>query len=229
MARIQFSKEVYEKLKKSSQSEEAKILLSKFDPNRPFKGQNKLSFTTKQKTPSKNVVVHNKKTRKRAKKKNPIYTGPGIRIGNRITTEPPIFAELNFTEEQKKQWTEASKRGKRAIVRNIMEAKKLKRVQEISRRSRSTSATFFSSGSVGRKTPSNPRTSAKNKPIYNSSGNDAYNFASEYEARNVEYGHGRRKSDEWNDATAHDLEKELNRLRQIQKEDPNTFDRQAMK
>lgn len=36
-------------------------------------------------------------------------------------------------------------------------------------------------------------------------------------------------SKKWNDATAKDLQKELERLRNIKEEDPNSFDRFAMK
>ena len=67
------------------------------------------------------------------------------------------------------------------------------------------------------------------KPLVNSDGKDMYDFAGEYESRNVEYGHGRRKSDEWNNMAALDLRRELDNLRKVQRDDPNTFDRGAMK
>lgn len=67
------------------------------------------------------------------------------------------------------------------------------------------------------------------KPLLNSDGKDMYDFAGEYESRNVEYGHGRRKSDEWNNNAALDLKRELDNLRRAQRDDPNTFDRGAMK
>ncbi len=67
------------------------------------------------------------------------------------------------------------------------------------------------------------------KPLINSDGKDMYDLAGEYAAREVEFGHGRRKSDEWNNAAALDLRRELDKLRSIQKNDPNTFDRGAMK
>lgn len=136
---------------------------------------------------------------------------------------------MHFTEDQKKEWLRSSKRGRKTIERNILEAEKLKHVREISAHLRSTPTTFFSTGVSSHKTSTHSRQTSKTKPIYDSRGNDSYNFAGEYTARNVEYGHGRRKSDEWNDSTAYDLNKELDKLRQIRKEDPNTFDRQAMK
>ena len=67
------------------------------------------------------------------------------------------------------------------------------------------------------------------KPLINSDGKDMYDFAGEYESRNIEYGHGRRKSDEWNNMAALDLKRELDNLRKVQRDDPNTFDRGAMK
>lgn len=52
------------------------------------------------------------------------------------------------------------------------------------------------------------------KPLVKNSGNDMHNFAGEYEARNVEFGHGRRKSDEWNDRLAFDLKNKLKEERE---------------
>ena len=52
------------------------------------------------------------------------------------------------------------------------------------------------------------------KPLVNNSGNDMHNFAGEYEARNVEFGHGRKKSEEWNDRSAFDLKDKLKEERE---------------
>jgi|GEM_PF-5173948 hypothetical protein len=226
MARIQFSKEVFEKLKNSSQDKDSAILLSAFDPNRPFKGQNKLSMLAADKSSSPKTK-NKKKIHK--KKKASSYSGPGIKIGGVAPNEPKIFSTMHFTENQKKEWLRSSKHGRRTIERNIIEAEKLKRVREISSHFRSTHSSFFLTSTSNHKTTSRPKQSSKSKPIYDSRGNDSYNFAGEYSARNVEYGHGRRKSDEWNDSAAYDLKKELDKLWQIRKDDPNTFDRQAMK
>ena len=69
------------------------------------------------------------------------------------------------------------------------------------------------------------------KSIQNSSSKKTFSFdhnnpADEYEARNIEFGHGRKKSREWNDTTAKELQKELEQLR---KEKPDWTDRFAMK
>ena len=57
------------------------------------------------------------------------------------------------------------------------------------------------------------------KPLVKNSGNDMHNFAGEYEARNVEFGHGRRKSDEWNDRSAFDLPNKLREEREAREKE----------
>ena len=47
---------------------------------------------------------------------------------------------------------------------------------------------------------------------------DFYDFAGEYQARNVEYGHGRKKSREWNDQAALNLKDELAELKRLREE-----------
>ena len=59
--------------------------------------------------------------------------------------------------------------------------------------------------------------------------NDYHNFAGEYRAREVEFGHGRAKSKEWNTDRARELKRGLRELRQLRRDDPNLFDRGAMK
>ena len=54
-------------------------------------------------------------------------------------------------------------------------------------------------------------------------------YTNQETSRKAEFGHGRKRSEEWNSSIALDLRKELNNLRKIQKSDPNTFDRGAMK
>lgn len=55
---------------------------------------------------------------------------------------------------------------------------------------------------------------------------DSNDPVSEFKARNVEFGHGRKKSQEWNDAVAKNFQKELE---QIRKEKPDWTDRFALK
>ena len=54
-------------------------------------------------------------------------------------------------------------------------------------------------------------------------------YTSQETSRRTEFGHGRKRREEWNSSIALDLKKELDNLRRIQKSDPNTFDRGAMK
>lgn len=209
MAKIQFSKESFAKLKSSQLDKETANLLDKFSPDRPE--PKRKTITNKQPTDSsinKNTVKQSRKALKRQLR--------------RIRQAHGIPAPKN-TES-------TTKRLARKMARIELEKQKLERVRRISDQAKSESHfSIFSPGLSSAKSSSNSRQRAKTKPIYDTRGNDAYNFAGEYSARNVEYGHGRRKTDEWNDTTAYDLNNKLNELRKIQKEDPNTFDRGAMK
>ena len=69
----------------------------------------------------------------------------------------------------------------------------------------------------------------KTKALISTKNSDYHNYAGEYEARNVEFGHGRTRNKEWNDSEALKWQKDIEKLRKQQKEDPNTFDRFAMK
>ena len=65
---------------------------------------------------------------------------------------------------------------------------------------------------------------------YHPDGLDMFDYyASQESSRKAEFGHGRKRREEWNSSIALDLKKELDNLRKIQKNDPNTFDRGAMK
>ena len=83
-----------------------------------------------------------------------------------------------------------------------------------------------------RKSSSKPalnKNSNKKTPVNSKYMFDYSSPANEYESRQVEFGHGRTKSKEWNDETARGLKSELRTARKLQKSDPNTFDRFAMK
>lgn len=209
MAKIQFSKESFAKLKSSQLDKETATLLDKFNPDRPE--PKRKTATSKQPIDSdvdKNTIKQSRKALKRQFRK--IRQAYGI--------------------PAPKKTSSAAKRLARKMARIELEKQKLERVRRISNQAKSESHfSIFSPGLSSAKSSSNSRQRARTKPIYDTRGNDAYNFAGEYSARNVEYGHGRRKTDEWNDATAYDLNNRLNELRKIQKVDPNTFDRGAMK
>lgn len=55
-----------------------------------------------------------------------------------------------------------------------------------------------------------------------------YYINQDYSRKN-EFGHGRKRNLEWNDNKARELKESLSSLRKLQKFDPNTFDRGAMK
>lgn len=55
-----------------------------------------------------------------------------------------------------------------------------------------------------------------------------YYINQDYSRKN-EFGHGRKKSLEWNDTEARELKKSLSNLRKLRESDPNTFDRGAVK
>ena len=216
MARIQFSKEVFEKLKNSTLDENTAILMSKFDPNRPFKGQGKIN-----KKPKESLDKTEKQSRKElAQELHAFRQAHKISVPKKVKKKTLRSTQIKASE----------RRLIKKMARIEDEKKKLERVRRISDQVKTT--THFSIFSPGLSNVSHTRTTrtqSKNKPIYDNRGNDAYDFAGEYSAHNVEYGHGRRKSDEWNNSVALDLKHELDNLRKIQKDDPNTFDHGAMK
>ncbi len=209
MAKIQFSKESFAKLKNSKLDKETANLLDRFNPDRPEPKQKKI--------PDKQVISQERTTDNLKRSRKALN-----RQLKRIRKAYGISTPKNEKA--------VAKRLNRKLARIELEKQKLERVRRISEQTSSNSHfSVFSPGLSNTKSSSHNRQHAKTKPIYDSRGNDAYNFAGEYSARNVEYGHGRRKTDEWNDDTALVLSEELNKLRKIQKEDPNTFDRGAMK
>lgn len=209
MAKIQFSKESFAKLKSSQLDKETATLLEKFNPDRP--------------EPKRKTVVNKQHTDSGVNKKTIKQSRKALkRQLRRIRQTYGIPASKNTGS--------TTKRLARKMARIELEKQKLERVRRISNQAKTESHfSIFSPGLSSAKSSSNSRQHTRTKPIYDARGNDAYNFAGEYSARNVEYGHGRRKTDEWNDATAYDLNNKLNELRKIQKADPNTFDRGAMK
>ena len=210
MAKIQFSKESFAKLRKSQLDKESATLLEKFNPNRPEPRQ-------KKNTDNKQIIHHDNSDKNLKQSRKALK-----RQLRRIRQAYGIPAPRNEKS--------AAKRLDRKMARIELEKKKLKKVQRFSEQAKPDSYfSIFSPGLSNTKSSSHQKQHIKTKPIYNSQGNDAYNLAGEYSARNIEYGHGRRKTEEWNDAAAFDLNKELGRLREIQRKDPNTFDRGAMK
>ena len=217
MARIEFSREAYNKIKNSSPSEEVAFLLEKFNPNRPFKGQKKLLQKTSNKSNTISEKITKRQKKKQQKKKH---------YKQNIQNEPKVFSTLPFSEDQKKEWMNSSRRAQKIIERNIAASEKLKKFRKKSYIFHSSTINFVS---VKPTRTTQNHVPKRTKQLFSTKGQDAYNFAGEYSARNVEHGHGRRKSLEWNDSRALDLEAELKNLHKLQEDDPNTFDRFAIK
>ena len=65
---------------------------------------------------------------------------------------------------------------------------------------------------------------------YHPDGLDMFDYYTSKEAFSKnEFAHGRKRREEWNSSIAFNLKKELDDLRKLQRSDPNTFDRGAMK
>ena len=227
MGNIHFSKETFNKLKENPYDKNTAILLSKFNPDRPTAASavspKKVEITDN------NKRTHRKPNKKRFKKAG-TYQEPGIRIGNTLPNEPKIFSILPFTKEQKKLWFKSSKSGRKSIEHNIAENEKLKRSREISARLKPSMPVAFGAVGIGVNTSkATGRKSQSNRRRTSSQNVDQYDLAGQDIVRNVEYGHGRRKSDEWNDEAAYDFNRELHYLKRKRIDDPNEFDRQAMK
>lgn len=70
------------------------------------------------------------------------------------------------------------------------------------------------------------RVKSSPKPILcNHKRRDFYNFSGEYQPRDITCGHGRHKSEEWNDKVALQFKNILMRLNESKTTDPNSFDR----
>ena len=111
-----------------------------------------------------------------------------------------------------------------------IEAEKLAKVRKISSRfiPGSTPVNTFGLGSATNHSVHRSSNSSQKRGL-SAQDFDNDNFASQQFVRDIEYGHGRKRTAEWNNTIARNFRKELNQLRQKQKEDPNTFDRGAMK
>ena len=110
-------------------------------------------------------------------------------------------------------------------------AKKAKKLsEELKAKKRKTSLERLSKQSAPKKTKviklkkKHTTTKKSTEPLVHSLDYD--NPAAEYESRQVEFGHGRAKSKEWNDEVAREFQKEL---KQTHKQKPDWTDRFALK
>lgn len=235
MSQINVSKEFLMKLKASSDSNEVISVLEKFSADRNVEKirqreivlAKRLNERLEKAQKERAVALSNKK--KKPKVQGPITTpsAEAKKVMEIFGTTTPLSKK-----EAKRKLRELKIELKKPDVKAEIERKKLARVQAYSKNARSVRQSVgFSATPLYNRSSHNPSPNKykKEKPLVNTKGNDSYNFAGEYSARNVEFGHGRQKSLEWNDVKAFNLQKELQRLRDLKESDPNTFDREAMK
>lgn len=225
------------KFKASSESDEVVSVLEKFSADRNVEKirqreivlAKRLDGRLKKAQKERAVALSNKNKKKKSKVQGPITipSAEAKKVMEIFGTTTPLSKK-----EAKRKLRELKIELKKPDVKAEIERKKLARVQAYSKNARSVRQSVgFSATPLYNRSSHNPSPSKykKEKPLVNIKGNDSYNFAGEYSARNVEFGHGRQKSLEWNDVKAFNLQKELQRLRVLKESDPNTFDREAMK
>lgn len=181
----------------------------------------KLYETTRLSKESKSLIDKFDPQRKNVNKK-PKQNLPLLNTANKTKTKTSSQIKNEARRARRKM-----KRAKAIEERKALEEAKLQRVREISERASLQPVGF--SLSIKKQSSRARSSHTKTKPLINSKNNDAYNFAGEYSARNVEFGHGRQKSQEWNIEAAKSLRAELEHLKKLHHDDPNTFDRGAMK
>lgn len=221
MSRIYISTETIQKCLKEGVNRQTLNLISSFKKDRIATTPKNTATQHEQyhqntKKPIKNASTINHET----KSKNPITTlsKEAIEVMSLLNIKTPI-----------------SKKEAKRLLRQIHKSRKKKKIPigAITERRISKNHNIIQSSfrAFTFSIPNNTlkKYSKKNKPLVDTRNSDTYNFVGEYNARNVEFGHGRRKSAEWNDDKAIELQKTLNSLRQLRKTDPNIFDREAMK
>ena len=124
------------------------------------------------------------------------------------------------------------KREREIAIKKAIEDENLRRVRKISASFTETSPAYGAVG-IGVKMPTKGtrrvRTNRRRRKGISAQNYDTYDLAGQDMARNIEYGHGRRKTDEWNSYVAAKFSKEIEELKKRRLDDPNEFDRQAMK
>lgn len=139
-----------------------------------------------------------------------------------------------FSKMNKKEKAEYRhrRRMQQIAIKKKIEDDNLRRVREISAGFTETAPAYGAVG-IGVKIPTKSTrktyNSHKKRNGISAQNYDPHDLASQDMARNIEYGHGRRKSDEWNNKAAVKLNKEIEELKKMRFDDPNQFDRQAMK
>ncbi len=147
--------------------------------------------------------------------------------GNNYQFKP--FSKMN--KKEKAEYRHRRRMQEIAIKKKI-EDDNLRRVREISAGFTETAPAYGAVG-IGAKMPTRSTrktyNSRKKRNGISAQNYDTNDLVGQDMTRNIEYGHGRRKSDEWNNKVAVKLNKEIEELKKMRFDDPNQFDRQAMK
>lgn len=220
MSQITISKETLEKLNNNTFSEEKTSVLKQFLPNRQLRKTK--SETQPKPSCSLRIAKPSEKKKDLKTKKDALYISALTKTRN----SQPL---------SKKESKELARRKRVAEKTKVNQNKLLKKTKNYignitdHRLPRSVStgpSTFFYSP---RKTKTNAIPHRKTSKSTNGELRfifDNNDLASEYETRSVEFGHGRKKSLEWNDEIAKSLQKEL---RKRQRKKPDWTDRFAIK
>ena len=207
MGQIYISAETKKKLQKAAASEKNKLLLEKFDPNR--------------------------------KKQKTIDSTPTIKKEDAKKTQARTVRKIS-EEEWAKIKANANRQGYEVeIKRRLEEKRKINRLvdkygvasdkaKKKKHRKASLPGTPKPIVIGGKKNPLRLRDDYS-KPLHDTTGKDYYDFAGEYASRGVEFGHGRKKSLEWQGVHLSGTGGSVKRMKKLMRDDPNTFDRQATK
>lgn len=207
MGQIYISAETKKKLQRAAASEKNKLLLEKFDPNR-----------------KKQKVAPTIKAKKKEKTKD-LLAGTVRKISDEEWEKIKQNANRQGYEVEIKRRLE-EKRKVDALIKNYGVASD--KVKKKKHRKKLLPGTPRPVAVKGKKNPLRLR-GDYSKPLHDTTGKDYYDFASEYASRGVEFGHGRKKSKEWQGAHVSGTGGSIDRMRSIRRSDPNVFDRQAMK
>lgn len=207
MGQIYISAETKKKLQGAAISEKDKLLLEKFDPNRK-KQKTKVSTPINKKEDA-------KKTRARTVRK----------ISEEEWAKIKANASRQGYEVEIKRRLEEKRKINRLVDKYGVANNKTKKKKH---RKASLPGTPKPIIAKGKKNPSRLREDYS-KPLHDTTGKDYYDFAGEYASRNVEFGHGRKKSKEWQGVHLSGTGGSIQHMKKLMRDDPNTFDRQAMK
>ena len=215
MGNIHFSIEQFEKLKNNDVDSKTALLLKSFDPNREEKPKSSRRVNDYQKTPNDtDSKLSAPGVKKISDEEWERIKENAERIGNKLTYKETLERVKKKNAMIRKYGVLGSKRKKQTKKRDHLASassiRKKKKYVEIKRKEiRHISKTT--------------------KSLYDERGKDHYDFAGEYEARNIEFGHGRKKSQEWKGVLISGQGGSIGKMQRLRQEDPNVFDRQAMK